>query len=60
MPVSWKPCRRRRSAGGVPSLGDVERCVDMGSLMFKRYGDGLVKNIMGFGNPAADIEAIEG
>lgn len=47
-------------AEGVPSLADVERCVDVGSAMFKRYGDGLVKNIMGFGNPEADIKEIEG
>ena len=37
---------------------DVERVVDMGFLMFQRFGDGLIKNLMGFGNPAEDIKAI--
>lgn len=44
----------------VPPLKDVERCVDIGSLMFQRYGNGLVKSLMGFGNPEADIKEIEG
>lgn len=46
--------------GGVPSLVDVERCIDIGFIMLQRYGDGLVKNLMGYGNPEADIKAIEG
>lgn len=46
--------------GSVPSLMDVERCVDVGFFMLQRYGDGLVKNLMGYGNPEADIKAIEG
>lgn len=45
---------------GIPSLKDVERIVDMSFLMFQRYGDGLVKNLMGFGNPEEDIKQIEG
>ena len=43
---------------GVPPIKDVERVVDMGFLMFQRFGDGLIKNLMGFGNPAEDIKAI--
>lgn len=48
------PCRE-----GVPSMKDVEFAVDCGMLMLQRYGDGLVKNIMGFGNPEKDIAEIE-
>lgn len=44
----------------VPSLEDVQRCVTMGFLMFNKYGDALVKNLMGFGSPEADIKEIEG
>ena len=47
-------------SGSVPSLEDVERCVDVPFFMMQRYGDGLVKNLMGFGNPEADIKQIEG
>jgi len=43
----------------APSLADVERCVDVGYFMLKMYGDGLAKNLMGFGNPEADIKEIE-
>lgn len=49
------PCREN-----VPDLADVEHTVDMPMLMLQRYGDGLVKNLMGFGDPAADIQEIEG
>ena len=52
---SCLPCRE-----GLPSLRDVERVVDMPIMMLQRYGDGLAKNLMGFGNPAADIREIEG
>ena len=48
------PCRE-----GIPSLADVEHVVDMPMLMLQRYGDGLVKNLMGFGSPEADIRQIE-
>lgn len=48
------PCRE-----GVPSLKDVELVVDVPMLMLQRYGDGLVKNIMGFGDPEKDIAAAE-
>ena len=43
---------------GQPSIKDVELVIDMGFLMFQRFGDGLVKNLMGFGDPAEDIKAI--
>lgn len=45
--------------GGVPTLDDVERVVDIPFLMLQRYGDGLVKNLMGFGDPESDIKEIE-
>ena len=44
---------------GVPNMRDVERVVDVPILMMERYGNGLVKNLMGFGNPKQDIEEIE-
>ncbi len=44
---------------GVPCIKDVERVIVVGFLMFQRFGDGLVKNLMGFGNPAEDIKAIQ-
>lgn len=43
----------------VPGLKDVERAVDTSLLMLDHYGDGLIKNMMGYGNPEADIRAIE-
>ncbi len=43
----------------IPCLKDVERSIDVGFVMFQLYGDGLVKNIMGFGNPEEDIKAIK-
>lgn len=52
---SCLPCRE-----GMPSMKDVEFVVDLPMLMLQRYGDGLVKNLMGFGTPEADIRAIEG
>lgn len=44
---------------GPPAVEDVERIVDVTYFMVQLYGDGLVKNIMGFGNPEQDIEEIE-
>lgn len=44
----------------APSSRDIERTVDVTFLMMDRYGDGLVKNLMGFGDPEADIKAAEG
>lgn len=49
------PCRE-----GIPSMKDIEFVVDLPMLMLQRYGDGLVKNMMGFGSPAEDIAQIEG
>lgn len=51
---SCLPCRE-----GIPSLKDIEYAVDVTFLMMNRYGDGLAKNIMGFGDPARDVEAAE-
>ena len=45
---------------GVPPQKDVERVVDLSFVMMDRYGKGLVKAMMGFGDPKADIEEIEG
>ncbi|MCD7824115.1 MAG: YbjN domain-containing protein [Oscillospiraceae bacterium] len=42
-----------------PSLGDIELIVDIPVLMMQRYGDGLVKNMMGYGNPEEDVKAAE-
>ena len=55
--VRYQTCLPSRE--GTPSMKDIEFCVDCGMLMLQRYGDGLVKNIMGFGNPEKDIEEIE-
>jgi hypothetical protein len=44
---------------GCPSLKDVERVIDMSFIMLDRYGNGLVKNLMGVGNPEADIREAE-
>ena len=55
--VRYQACLSCRE--GIPSLKDVEFTVDVTFLMLQRYGDGLVKNLMGFGNPEQDIKAIE-
>ena len=44
---------------GQPNQENIESIVDMPYHMFKNYGDGLVKAIMGFGNPEEDIAAAE-
>ena len=44
----------------VPDIKDVERVVDMPVLLRERDGNGLVKNLMGFGNPKEDIREVEG
>ena len=44
---------------GVPSISDIERVIDMSFRMMDRYGDGLVKNLFGVGNPEADIQEAE-
>lgn len=43
----------------VPSIKDIERTVDMPFIMMEKYGDGLVKALMGFGDPERDIEDAE-
>ena len=48
-----------RCSEDVPCLADVESTVDISFLMLQRYGDGLVKCMMGYGDPAADIAATE-
>ena len=48
-----------RCSEGVPLLSDVEFIVDMSFVMFDRYGDGLIKCLMGFGDPETDVEAAE-
>ena len=44
---------------GVPSIKDIERVVDTPFLMMRKYGDGLVKSLMGFGDPERDVEDAE-
>ena len=44
---------------GTPCIKDVERVIDISFLMMQRFGDGLVKNLMGYGEPAEDIKAIQ-
>ena len=47
------------SIDGDPEFDNVEWVVDMPGAMFRRYGDGLAKALMGFGDPEADIAAAE-
>lgn len=44
---------------GQPDQRTIEMVVDMPINMFNKYGDGLVKALMGFGDPEADIAAAE-
>lgn len=44
----------------IPSLYDVARCICLSYKMFEQYGDALVKTLMGYGDPEADIKAIRG
>lgn len=55
--VRYQSCLSCRE--GIPSLKDVEFTVDVTMLMLQRYGDGLIKNLMGFGNPEQDIREID-
>lgn len=48
------PCKE-----GTPSVADIKRIVNVPLMMMQHYGDGLVKNLMGFGSPKEDIEALE-
>ena len=43
---------------GTPSLKDVDCTIAIPFLMMNRYGDGLVKSLMGYGNPEEDLAAI--
>ena len=44
---------------GQPHRENVEFAVDFPVRMLEKYGDGLVKSLMGFGNPEEDIAAAE-
>ena len=46
------------AVSGVPSAGDVSRVVSMPVIMFERFGEGLVKCMMGLGNPEEEIRKI--
>ncbi len=43
----------------VPTLKEVKRMIVIPILMLQKYGDGLVKNMLGYGNPEADIAEID-
>lgn len=43
----------------LPDMQDVEHIVDLSFFMMQQYGDGLIKSLMGFGDPERDIEAAE-
>lgn len=43
----------------VPTVKEVDRVIVIPMLMLQKYGDGLVKNMLGYGNPEADIAEIE-
>lgn len=47
------------SYAGQPNPENIELIVDMPYHMFKKYGNGLVKALMGVGDPEADIAAAE-
>ena len=51
---SYFPCKETD-----PHIKDIERVVDVPFLMMQHYGDGLAKNLMGFGDPENDVKAIE-
>ena len=42
-------------SAGTPQMKDVERVLDVPFLMMQRYGNGLMKNLMGIGYPEEDI-----
>jgi hypothetical protein len=48
------------SLSGVPDHANVEAIVDMPHIMMSRYGDGLAKALLGFGDPEADVAVAEG
>ena len=43
----------------MPDIKEVELSVDLSFLMMKRYGNGLAKALMGFGEPEKDIAEAE-
>ena len=55
--VRYQACLPSRD--GIPSMREVEFIVDLPMLMLQKYGDGLTKNLMGFGDPEKDIAEIE-
>ena len=56
--VRYQTCLPSRD--GTPSLQEVEFIVDLPMLMLQKYGDGLAKNLMGFGDPEKDVAEVEG
>ena len=49
------PCKNN-----LPNSADIDNAILVVGLMMERYGDGLLKNMMGIGHPEEDIRAIEG
>ena len=47
------------SVSTIPSFEEIDYINRIGLFKFRDYGDGMVKNIMGYGNPEEDIRAIE-
>lgn len=45
---------------GMPAADDLEHHILIPFMMMRRYGDGLVKSLMGLGHPEEDIAEIEG
>lgn len=56
--VRYQTCLSCR--GALPSREDLGRVIKKGIIALEQYGDGLLKNMMGFGDPEADIRQIEG
>lgn len=44
---------------GVPSLNDIMIITGLPVVMMERYGNGIMKNILGQGNPAQDIAELD-
>ena len=49
------PCKNN-----LPNSADIDNAILVVGLMMERYGDGLLRNMMGIGHPEEDIRAIEG
>ena len=43
----------------VPTIDEIEYHIDVAITMMQRYGDGLVKCLMGFGDPEKDVAEAE-